>query len=313
MEQAFEVLAEDEPDADIAAARWSGLGGAYVFLGDLEPCGRVRSSGRARSRSRSGSAQVLAPAFNNRSLVAQAKGRPEESVAFLEQALAIGAGARAGATLERLLLHPLRPRVPPRSLRGGPRSPRGGARARRAARALARTSGACLAETTYALYMLGRWDDALSAGAGIPEERLEEAVTLSLLRLLLEIQLAPRRAGRGPPAVLALPGPARDSKRRPGARLHGSALSPRSAGPRVRTRRRSRPALRDGGTRQRDVRHHQPEDQARARPRGGGRACSGSERAGRGAPRARSTSRPPGLRSPFLEAQARPFPRASRR
>ena len=46
-----------------------------------------------------------------------------------------------------------------------------------------------LAETTYPLYQLGRWDEALAVAAQIPEDRLRESVTLSLLSSVLEIQI----------------------------------------------------------------------------------------------------------------------------
>jgi len=44
-------------------------------------------------------------------------------------------------------------------------------------------------ETTYPLFMLGRWDEALSRSQEVPEERLLDALTLSLLSGVLEIRV----------------------------------------------------------------------------------------------------------------------------
>jgi hypothetical protein len=49
---------------------------------------------------------------------------------------------------------------------------------------------ATLAESTYPLYMLGRWDECLATAAQIPEDRLNESVTLSLLSSVIEIHIA---------------------------------------------------------------------------------------------------------------------------
>ena len=46
-----------------------------------------------------------------------------------------------------------------------------------------------LAETTYSLYRLGRWQEALDTAAQIPEDRLRDSLTLSLLCGVLEIHL----------------------------------------------------------------------------------------------------------------------------
>ena len=46
-----------------------------------------------------------------------------------------------------------------------------------------------LAETTYPLYMLGRWDEALAATAEVPEEKLRAALTMSILDAALEIHV----------------------------------------------------------------------------------------------------------------------------
>ena len=62
--------------------------------------------------------------------------------------------------------------------------------------ALARRRGnrlgewATLAETTFPLMMLGRWDEALERAGEIPEDRLQETTTLSLLESSVQIRIA---------------------------------------------------------------------------------------------------------------------------
>jgi tetratricopeptide (TPR) repeat protein len=46
-----------------------------------------------------------------------------------------------------------------------------------------------LSETTYPLFMCGRWNEALERAAEVPEDRLLEALTLSLLSAVLEIHI----------------------------------------------------------------------------------------------------------------------------
>jgi class 3 adenylate cyclase/tetratricopeptide (TPR) repeat protein len=64
------------------------------------------------------------------------------------------------------------------------------------ARAAARRRGSrpgewsVLGETTYPLFMLGRWDEALAVFAEVPEERLHEGTTESFLSTIPEIHIA---------------------------------------------------------------------------------------------------------------------------
>ena len=46
-----------------------------------------------------------------------------------------------------------------------------------------------LAESTYPLYMLGRWEEALATAAEVPEDKLSTTVTMSLLASVLEIHI----------------------------------------------------------------------------------------------------------------------------
>ena len=66
MERAFEVLAADEPDEDIALLIQR-LGGAYIFAGDLDR-GLEKLELAIEIGESLGSADVLAPAFLTRSM-----------------------------------------------------------------------------------------------------------------------------------------------------------------------------------------------------------------------------------------------------
>ncbi len=185
LESAYAVLAEDEPDEDLAELMVR-LGGMYSFRGELE-LARERLEQAASIAESLGSAEVLAQAFSNRSIVALAESRPEESVAFLKQALAISLEhdlETAGTALFNLSdreFHRDRYESALGYLTEGLALNR-----RRGSRP---GEWAHLAEMAHALYMLGRWDEALSAAAEIPEDRLESAVTLSLLSSVLEIRI----------------------------------------------------------------------------------------------------------------------------
>jgi class 3 adenylate cyclase/tetratricopeptide (TPR) repeat protein len=184
MERAYEVLADDEPDQDIALLL-ARLGGAYVFAGDLDRA-KERIERSIEIAESLGSAVVLASAFNMRAIAVQG-GRPQEALAFLEQARAIALEHDLEAlgsiyfNLSDAEFHRDRYVDALGYLQEALEFSR-----RRGSRL---GEWATLAETTYPLYMLGRWDEALAAAALIPEDRLQEAVTLSLLASVTEIQI----------------------------------------------------------------------------------------------------------------------------
>jgi tetratricopeptide (TPR) repeat protein len=124
----------------------------YVFKGDLERS-RERLGLAIEIGESLGSAETLALAFNLSGSEFQ-RDRYEDALGYLEQGLEFA--RRRGS-------------------RPGERG--------------------TLAEMTYPLYMLGRWDEALALAAEIPEDRLQESVTLSLLSSLTEIHIH-----RGKPA-----------------------------------------------------------------------------------------------------------------
>jgi class 3 adenylate cyclase/tetratricopeptide (TPR) repeat protein len=191
MEEAYEVLKDDEPDEDLGLLVQR-LGGAYVFAGDLERARelleRATEIGEAL-----GSPVLLAGTFNVRGILAAYSGRQQERLALLRQAREIAFEHDLEALgsiyfnlsdaeffrdryedalgyLDLGLAHTRR-----RGIRVG--------------------EWAMLAESTWPLVMLGRWDEALERAALIPEDRLQETTTLSLLESVVQIQIA-----RGNPA-----------------------------------------------------------------------------------------------------------------
>ena len=187
MERAFAVISTDEPDGDLAllAAR---LAGGYAFAGDLE-----RASERAElaldiSESL-GLPEALTRAFNAKGIIAGARRHPQEAVAFMAQALAIA------------LEHDLPERASHMYLNLSASSYN---RDRYAdalgylqpALELARRLGdrpaewSLLAELTYPLYMTGRWEEALAALEDLTEEQIRSgAMFLSVLTSVLEIHI----------------------------------------------------------------------------------------------------------------------------
>ncbi len=186
MERAFDVLAGDEPDEDLALLAGR-LGGAYFFRGDVERA-LERVELAIEIGESLGAAEVLTEAFNTRAMIAQGGGRPEESIAFLRQGLEIAKANDRGEEMSTLnfnlsdrTFHRDRYEEALGYLRDGLEVAR-----RRGSRP---GEWAFLAEMTYPLYMTGRWDDALAAAAEIPEDRLQETTTLSLLTSVFEIRL----------------------------------------------------------------------------------------------------------------------------
>ncbi len=185
-ERALEVVSTaggDQEFADLA----SSLALALCFTDNHERAAEL--SARALDVAESlGLSEATARVFIVRGMIAGAKGRPQEAHAYMREALAIALdnenweGAyqtyfnlsdwsfqrdRYEDALEDL----------------------------RAALAIARRRGSrpaewgVLAETTYPLYMLGRWEEALGTASEIPEDKLSSATTMSLLASVLEIHV----------------------------------------------------------------------------------------------------------------------------
>jgi len=184
MERAFEVLAQDTPDEAMAQLA-AQLARFHYFRGDVEVAGeRVEQAlGIAEAL---WLPEVLAEGLNTKAVISVFRQRLEESYALLSHALRIatehGLASSAlrthinlGETLARrdryeeaLQIH----------LDGVALARRTGARG---------YENVLLAESTYPLFMLGRWDEALEQVAGIPEDQYGPLSLLSILFALGEI------------------------------------------------------------------------------------------------------------------------------
>ena len=198
MERAFDVISDDEPDEDLAllAAR---LALGYWFSGDLERCGRA---GRAGARHRRGT-RVPGAAHAR---AAGEGGRRRQPRARR------GGAWRSSSTRCRSRSTTTCPRTRASATSSSPTAASGATQYADAlgyldeALALARKVGnrpdewAVLAERTYALYMLGRWDEALAASAEFTQEQIDSGgVVLSLLQSARRDPHPARRARRRAP------------------------------------------------------------------------------------------------------------------
>jgi len=184
MERAFEVIRSDDPDEDLARIAHR-LASAYFYKGDVD-----RAADRAELAigiaESLGSMEVLAPAFLVRAHVALIRGRSQESIAFLKQALAIA------LEHDQEMVGPIYFNLSDREFHRDRYEDALGYL--REALEFARRRGSrpnewgVLAEMTYPLYMLGRWDEALATAAQIPEDHLQDTVTLSVLSSVTEIR-----------------------------------------------------------------------------------------------------------------------------
>jgi class 3 adenylate cyclase/tetratricopeptide (TPR) repeat protein len=187
MERAFEVIAGDEPDEDLAmlAAR---LATGYWFGGDLE-----RAAERAELAldiaEAQGYAEPLTIALRARGAIAESRGHPEEAVALLKHALEIALGhdlLEDASTCYFILSD--------RCFRRDRYTDALGYLDE--SLALSRKIGTrpgewgAIAERTYALFMLGRWDEALSESKQFTQEQIDSGgILLSLLQSPLQIHL----------------------------------------------------------------------------------------------------------------------------
>jgi class 3 adenylate cyclase/predicted ATPase len=185
MERAYDLLRDDEPDEDIAllVAR---LGASYLFRGD-ERAGPLvdRAVDLAESL---GSTEVLVQAFSGRALMARRRGHAHESTAYLREALVLAQEydheqlSTIYFNLSDQCFHLDSYAEALELLEAGLAVTR--------RRGIRLNEWGVLAEMTYPLYMLGRWDECLATAAQIPEDRLTDTVTLSLLSSVVEVHIA---------------------------------------------------------------------------------------------------------------------------
>ena len=187
MERAFDVISDDEPDEDLALLAGR-LANAYFSAGDLD-----RATERAELALDLAEAyrypEALALALGAKAWVAHSRGHTEETTALFKQQLAIalehGLAEQAGSAYFLLSDHSFHRDRYEDALEY-----------LNDALALARRMGnrpqewSILAERTYALFMLGRWDEALSVTNELTEEQTRSGgMFLSLLTGPLEIHL----------------------------------------------------------------------------------------------------------------------------
>jgi class 3 adenylate cyclase/tetratricopeptide (TPR) repeat protein len=187
MERAFAVISADEPDEDLAmlAAR---LSVGYWFSGDLERAAERAELALDIAESHAYWA-ALTIALKAKASVVFSRGHQQEAIALLRHALQIGLDNdlmdESGVAYFLLSDGCFRRDQYAEALGYLDES-----------LALARKLGnrpyewASLAERTYPLYMLGRWDEALTVGEEFTREQLEAGgVMLSMLQTGVEIHV----------------------------------------------------------------------------------------------------------------------------
>jgi class 3 adenylate cyclase/predicted ATPase len=184
--EAFAAIETDEPDADVADLAL-GVAALALFKGELELAAE-RLELALGVAERLGSASLMARGFVLRSQLASARWRPQESIAFLERGLSIALEHDQFEHAGRLYFH-LSDRAFHEDeyekahgylLQALQLSQRRGER---------RAQIATLAELTWPLNMLGRWDEALELYGQISEEHILTSTTLSVLDGVIPIHL----------------------------------------------------------------------------------------------------------------------------
>ncbi len=198
-EAAFATIEGYEPGEELALLA-AALAGAYYFAGE-----RAKALEKAELAlglaQQLGSPEVLIRAFAAKALVSHGN-RPEEALALRKHQLALSR-EHDQPELEMNALFNLS------DLSFGQDRYQNALNYLTDALAAARRRGSrpgewsVLAETTYPLFMLGRWDEALAAYAEVPDERLTETTTEGFMSSLPEIHLARGEIGRAK-QVLAL-------------------------------------------------------------------------------------------------------------
>ncbi len=187
LEQVFEVIAGDEPDEDLAIVA-SRLGHLYAFSGDLARATERTDFALDIAESLS-LAEPLSRVFNAKSLIAEARGHPEEAFAYLARGLVLAVEHdlhEATASYYVNLSDRLFRRD--RHVEALDHLERGLELARR--RGMRTFEWSVLAEMTYPLFMLGRWDEALGLLDDLSDEQIQSgAMFLSLLTANLPIHL----------------------------------------------------------------------------------------------------------------------------
>nr|MBA2641588.1 AAA family ATPase [Actinomycetota bacterium] len=226
-EAAFATLEEYEPAEEMARLAAT-LANSYAFVGEREKA--LEKAELALELAQAlGTPELLVRAFSAKALVTHGR-RPEEALALRKHQLSL-TREHDLPELEMNALFNLSDICFQHDRYDDALAYLGDALAvarRRGARA---QEWSTIAETTYPLFMLGRWDEALEAFGQVPEERLHEGTTESFLSSLPEIHAA-RGDVDGAVRVLSLYAPYRDSEnlQRRSMYLAGAALVARAEG-----------------------------------------------------------------------------------
>ena len=190
-EQLLEIASTREPDAALAGLA-SAMGNAYFFAGNHDRADELLSLALDLGESLR-VPEAISRAFAGKGMRAMAQDHPEEALAYTKHGLTIALDNEDWERAYNLYFN--------LSDLEFQRDRYEEALAYlEAALAIVRRRGSrpgewsVLAESTYPLYMLGRWEEALVTAAEVPEEKLSAALTMSLLASVLEI-----RAHRGDP------------------------------------------------------------------------------------------------------------------
>ncbi len=193
-EAAFATLEQFEPGAELAELAGR-LAVGYVFVGEQEKA-RVKADLAIELSESLGVPDALARAFNAMAIVVDGT-RPEETTALLKQCLAISR-EHGLYEIEYDALFNLSDVSFRRDRYDDALTFLADALATARRRGSRTGEWGVLSETSYPLFMLGRWDETLAAFLEVPEERLLDALTLSFLSSVLEV-----RAHRGEVAEAA--------------------------------------------------------------------------------------------------------------
>ena len=139
MEDAYSLIGEDEPDADLVILILR-LGGLHYFAGNPERAAELTERGLDLAEALELPDQ-LGPRLERRRRLLTGLRRPEEARGLFQLALDTALAHELYPIARRLLHEPLRPRLSPRSLCGVARPPRAGARDGSAYRRTAPASG----------------------------------------------------------------------------------------------------------------------------------------------------------------------------
>jgi tetratricopeptide (TPR) repeat protein len=170
MERAFQVLSQDEPDADLATLA-AQLGRLHFFRGNIDRASEVVDFALGVAEALV-LPEVTSQALNTKGIVALTRARPEEALALLGHALKVAleqdlpaAAIRAYTNLSEALNR--RDRVE----EAIELYEKGLALARRAGNRYWERQ--LLSELPYALFLVGRWDEALTAVSFLTELEAE--------------------------------------------------------------------------------------------------------------------------------------------